>query len=115
VLGAEGQNRRWVWLAGVSSKAAANTWLPGFITAYNTRFGGDPANKDPHRPLAQADDLDEILAWREKRTATRNLTLHYGRMMLLLDPTPVARGLANDETTAVETGRKPPPPSSAAR
>jgi hypothetical protein len=31
-------------LAGVSSMAAANAWLPGFITAYNTRFGRDPAN-----------------------------------------------------------------------
>jgi hypothetical protein len=53
-------------LAGISSIAAANAWLPGFITAYNTRFGRDPANaKDLHRPLTQADDLDEILAWRE--------------------------------------------------
>src|SRR5437899_2187355 len=34
-------------LAGVSSIAAANAWLPGFITAYNTRFGRDPANEDP--------------------------------------------------------------------
>jgi hypothetical protein len=80
-------------LAGVSSIAAANAWLPGFITAYNTRFGRDPANaKDLHRPLAQADDLDEILAWREERTITRNLTLHYDRMMLLLDPTSLAPG-----------------------
>jgi len=64
-----------------------NAWLPGFITAYNTRFGRDPANaKDLHRPLTPADDLDEILAWREERTVTRNLTLHYDRMMLLLDP-----------------------------
>src|SRR4029077_5786036 len=56
-------------LAGISSIAAANAWLPGFITAYNMRFGRDPANaKDLHRPLAQADDLDEILAWREERT-----------------------------------------------
>ena len=28
------------------------------------------------------------------RTVTNNLTLHYDRMMLLLDPTPFARGLA---------------------
>jgi hypothetical protein len=43
-------------LAGISSIAAANAWLPGFITAYNTRFGRDPANaKDLRRPLAQAD------------------------------------------------------------
>src|SRR5260370_31733962 len=85
-------------LAGVSSIAAANAWLPGFITAYNTRFGRDPANaKDLHRPLAQADDLDEILAWRGERTVTRNLTLHYDRMMLLLDPTSLARGLGRQK------------------
>jgi hypothetical protein len=46
-------------LAGISSITAANAWLPGFIAAYNTRFGRDPANaKDLHWPLAQADDLD---------------------------------------------------------
>src|SRR4051794_4636089 len=89
-------------LAGVSSMAAANAWLPGFITTYNTRFGRDPANpKDLHRPLAQADDLDEILAWREERTVTRNLTLHYDRMMLLLDPTSLARGLARKKVEVV--------------
>src|SRR5690349_7949121 len=89
-------------LAGVSSIAGANAWLPGFITAYNTRFGRDPANaKDLHRPLAQADDLDEILAWREERTVTRNLTLHYDRMMLILDPTPLARGLARQKVEVV--------------
>src|ERR1700752_1890234 len=63
-------------LAGVSSMAVANAWRPGFITAYNARFGRDPANaKDLHRPLTRADDLDEILAGREERTVTRNLTL----------------------------------------
>ena len=89
-------------LAGVSSIAAANGWLPGFITAYNTRFGREPANaKDLHRPLAQADDLDEILAWREERTVTRSLTLHYDRMMLLLDPTPLTRGLVRKKVEVV--------------
>jgi hypothetical protein len=89
-------------LAGVSSITAANAWLPGFIAAYNTRFGRDPANaKDLHRPLAQTDDLDEILAWREERTVTRNLTLHYDRMMLLLDPTPLARGLVRKKVEVV--------------
>jgi len=72
-------------LAGISSISAATAWLPGFMAAYNRRFGRDPANaKDLHRPLSPADDLDEILAWREKRTVTRNLSLHYDRMMLLL-------------------------------
>jgi Winged helix-turn helix len=89
-------------LAGVSSIAAANAWLPGFIIAHNTRFGRDPANaKDLHRPLAEADDLDEILAWREERTVTQNLTLHYDRMMLLLEPTPLARGLVRKKVEVV--------------
>src|SRR5271166_2716744 len=56
-------------LAAISSIEAANAWLPGFITAYNARFGREPANaKDLHRPLTAADDLDEILAWLETRT-----------------------------------------------
>ena len=89
-------------LAGISTVAAANAWLPGFIAGYNARFGRQPANaKDLHRPLTAADNLDEILTWREVRTVTNNLTLHYDRMMLLLDPTPFARGLARKKVDVV--------------
>jgi winged helix-turn helix protein len=89
-------------LAGISTVAAANAWLPGFIIAHNDRFGRAPANaKDLHRQLMPADDLDEILAWREERTVTHNLTLHYDRMMLMLDPTPLARGLARKKVEVV--------------
>jgi hypothetical protein len=52
-------------LAGISTVEAANAWLPGFVEDYNRRFSRAPVNaKDLHRPLTQADDLDEILAWR---------------------------------------------------
>jgi hypothetical protein len=89
-------------LAGISTVAAANVWLPGFIVSYNARFGGQPLNgKNLHRPLTVADNLDEILTWREVRTVTNNLTLHYDRMMLLLDPTPFARGLARKKVDVV--------------
>jgi hypothetical protein len=89
-------------LAGISTVAAANAWLPGFITDYNSHFGRDPANtKDLHRPLSAGEDLDEILAWREERTVTHNLTLHYDRMMLILDPTPLARGLVRRKVVVV--------------
>jgi Winged helix-turn helix len=89
-------------LADISTIAAANAWLPEFIAGYNARFGRAPANaKDLHRPLTAADDLDEILAWREARTVTNNLTLHYDRMMLLLDPTPFARGLVRKKVEVV--------------
>ncbi len=89
-------------LAGISTIAAANAWLPSFITGYNARFGREPVNaKDLHRPLTATDDLDEILAWREERTVTRNLTLQYDQMMLLLDPTPFARGLMRKKVEVV--------------
>jgi len=89
-------------LAGISTVAAANTWLPDFIAGYNARFGRPPTNaKDLHRPLTAVDNLDEILTWREVRTVTNNLTLHYDRMMLLLNPTPFARGLARKKVDVV--------------
>jgi hypothetical protein len=72
------------------------------VAPRRTISSADPANaKDLHRPLAQADDLDEILAWREERTVTRNLTLHYDRMMLILDPTALARGLVGKKVEVV--------------
>ena len=72
------------------------------MASYNARFGREPANaKDLHRKLSAADNLDEILAWREERTVTHNLTLHYDRMMLILEPTPRARGLARKKVEVV--------------
>jgi hypothetical protein len=89
-------------LAGVSGIEEANAWLPGFIADYNARFGRPPLNgKDLHRPLSAADNLDEILAWREARVVSKNLTLHFDRMLLLLDPTPLARGLARQKVDVV--------------
>jgi hypothetical protein len=89
-------------LAGISTVAAANAWLPGFMADYNGRFARPPANpKDLHRKLTTSDDLDELLAWREARTVTRNLTLHYDRMMLLLEPTPLTLGLMRKQVEVV--------------
>ena len=89
-------------LAGISSIEAANAWLPGFVASHNARFGREPANaKDLHRKLTVTDDLDEILAWREERTVTQNLTLHYDRMLLILEPTQLARGLVRRKVEVV--------------
>ena len=90
-------------LAGISTVAAANAWLPGLHRRLQRPLRPrDPANaKDLHRPLTAADNLDEILAWREERTVTLNLTLQYDRMMLLLDPTPFARGLVRKKVEVV--------------
>ena len=89
-------------LAGISDAKAANAWLPGFVADYNHRFGREPANaKNLHRPLSPRDDLDEMLAWREARTVTKNLVLHYDRMMLLLEPTTLARSLVRKTVEVV--------------
>jgi hypothetical protein len=89
-------------LANIASIAAANAWVPEFIANYNQRFGRPPLNaKDVHRPLLARDNLAEILAWREQRTVTRNLTLHYDRTMLILEPTPLARTLARKTVEVV--------------
>ena len=89
-------------LAGISTIEEGNAWVAAFIVDYNARFGREPESaKDLHRKLSKADDLSEILAWREQRTITKNLTLHYDRMMLMLDPTPFARGLARKTVDVV--------------
>ncbi|MBV8574716.1 MAG: ISNCY family transposase [Acetobacteraceae bacterium] len=88
-------------LANIASLAAANDWLPAFVADYNGRFSRAPANAKNLQPLAPADNLDEILAWREPRTVTQNLTLHYDRMMLILEPTPLTRALARKTVEVV--------------
>ncbi len=89
-------------LAGIGTMEAANAWLPGFIASYNARFARLPANaKDLHRPAPAHDVLDEALAWREVRAVSANLTLHYDRMMLILEPTPQTRALARKQVEVV--------------
>ena len=39
-------------LAGISTVAAANAWLPGFIAGYNARFGRQPAECQGPAPAA---------------------------------------------------------------
>lgn len=87
-------------LAGISEVEAGNAFLAGFMEDYNRRFG-KPArlDKDLHRPLTAADDLDGSFAWRVERTVTYNLTVQYDRVMFLLEPTDFTRSLARKQVT----------------
>lgn len=90
-------------LAGVCTMEAANAWLPGFVADYNRRFARAPASpQDLHRPLGAADDLDAILVCREWRTLTHSLAVAWKGSLLLLEPTPFARGLARQKVEVVE-------------
>jgi hypothetical protein len=69
-------------LAGVSSIAAANAWLPGFITAYNTRFGRDPANANQMRCSTSLQGCSPRRARRARRQ--RECHLYFARRVSFL-------------------------------
>lgn len=67
-------------LRGISDLATANAFLPEFRAELNRRFAVQPReSQDAHRPLRVSDDLTRILALREQRTLSKNLTLNYHR------------------------------------
>jgi len=81
---------------------AANEWLPTFTDDHNRRFAKPAKNaKDLHRPLLAEENLTEILATRHERTLTSNLTIHYDRMMLILEPNAISRPLAGKRVMIV--------------
>jgi Homeodomain-like domain len=90
-------------LAGIGTIEAANRFLPGFIADYNRRFAKPPRDdRDLHRPLAPYEDLDEALAWREQRTVTANLTLHYNKVLFLLETSRISRAAARQRVTVYD-------------
>lgn len=90
-------------LAGITTMEAANRFLPDFVRDHNERFAKPPHQPENlHRPLAPYQDLDEVLAWREERTVTDNLTLHYNRVMLLLEPSRLARAARHRRVTVYD-------------
>ncbi len=67
-------------LRGISDRTSANAYLPAFREDFNRRFAVQAREpQDAHRPLRLQDDLTRILALRELRTLSKNLTLNYNR------------------------------------
>lgn len=65
-------------LEGIADLAAANAFLPVFVSDYNTRFAIKPAaDEDAHRS-ADGFDLDYILCQRKERSLSKNLTVQIG-------------------------------------
>ena len=90
-------------LQGVSTIAAGNQLLPGFLADYNTRFGKEPHNpKNLHRPLSVDDNLADVFAWREERTISNNLTLQYDKVVFLIEPNELTRELRRKRVTVVD-------------
>jgi transposase len=69
-------------LRGISDMETANAYLPQFQAELNRRFAVAPRQpEDAHRPLRTTDDLTRILAVRELRTLSKNLTLSYNSVV----------------------------------
>jgi hypothetical protein len=75
-------------LHDISTMDAGNAFLPKFMDDFNRRFAKPPRDPhDAHRPVDEQ-ALDDIFAWREERTMSRNLVVHYKRVSYLMQPTP---------------------------
>jgi transposase len=96
-------------LAEISGIEAGNAFLPGFVARFNARFAVAPARPDDlHRPLnIPPERLHEILCRRERRYVSRELTLSYDRLRIMLERTEATVGLAGEyvDTYAFADGR----------
>ncbi|QEH78199.1 ISNCY family transposase [Sphingomonas sp. C8-2] len=90
-------------LEGISTIAAANAFLPGYMVTHNARFAKAPFDeRDVHRPLALHENLRTEMVWREWRSVTSSLTLHYNKAMFILEPTEISRPLAGKRVEVCE-------------
>jgi len=90
-------------LEGITTIAEANAFLPGYMARHNQRFAKSPFDpRDLHRPLAAHEDLKTEMVWREQRTVTKALTLHYNKVLFILDPTETAKPLAGKRVDVCE-------------
>jgi hypothetical protein len=90
-------------LEGIASIDAANAFLPSYMARHNQRFAREPFDpRDLHRPLAPHDNLEAMMVWREERSVTASLTLHYNKAMFILEPTDTARKLARKRVSVCE-------------
>jgi transposase len=90
-------------LEGISTIADANAFLPAYMARHNERFAKVPFDsRDLHRPPGIHEDLKAEMMWREQRTVTKALTLHYNKTMQILDPTEISRPLASKRVDVCE-------------
>jgi hypothetical protein len=90
-------------LAGISDLDAANAFVGGYVEDFNRRFARQPRlDKDLHRSLRPQDDLESSFTWREDRKVSKSLTLQYARVLFILEPNEISRGLPGKLVTVTE-------------
>jgi hypothetical protein len=72
-------------LAGVTTLAAANAFLPGFLADFNARFGVPPAEAgSAYRPLPAGWDPERVCCFKYERVVRPDNTLHFAGRQLQL-------------------------------
>ena len=91
-------------LANISTVDAANSFALRFVEDFNRRFARPALNPhDAHRPVRPDETLRRVFTWQETRKVTRSLTLHYKRVMYILEPSDAARRAMGKHVTIYET------------
>jgi hypothetical protein len=81
-------------LQGISTVDDGNAFLPKFMEDFNRRFGKAPRSPhDAHRSVCDDQALEHVLRWRESRTMSRDLVVHYKRKTYLIQATDETRPL----------------------
>jgi hypothetical protein len=70
---------------------------------YNRRFAREPLTQhDAHRPLLAHEDLTRVFTWQEDRRLTDNLTLHYKRVMYIVEASAAAEAARGKRVAVIE-------------
>jgi hypothetical protein len=73
------------------------------MARHNQRFAKAPFDpRDVHRPPARHDDLEAVMVWREERMVSVSLTLHYNKVLFILEPNEVSSALARKRVIVCE-------------
>jgi hypothetical protein len=95
-------------LRGIATPEAGNAYLPEFTQDYNERFSREPQNAhDAHRPVRDDEDLGQIFTWQEERKLSKNLTVHYKRIVYIVEASPETIPLAGKPCRIYEPEQGP--------
>lgn len=91
-------------LQGISTIAAANAFLPGFMVDYNRRFGVVPRSEiNAHRSeIPDPKTLDLIFSLQHTRTLSKNLELSYANQVYQVKVDGIGYGLRHAKVTVCE-------------
>ena len=87
-------------LRNISTMQQGNAYLPEFMADFNARFAVPPRSSlNVHRPLLKYHDLDQILAWQESRTISKNLTVQFKNVVYQIQTDRPTYALRNIQVT----------------